>query len=198
MTTRWHYRHSATLTGISPLIPSQPTVDYQVMPITIHVMVPDCLFPPVGSEVRIDLRHFLTFELGPSTDISAYSLQPGLAGALCTNPLTPTLLLKQKAYWEEVNPLLASWKNINDSRCPECSWSICVNMAHHIRLCHTTYLCFWRCPVRTCPVWFSSELNGKDHIERTHHFREGRGCSFYEYLRTYGLEWYGDRKSFDQ
>ena len=39
-------------------------------PDTIHVMVPDCLFPPVGSEVRIDLRHLLTLELGPATDIS--------------------------------------------------------------------------------------------------------------------------------
>ena len=32
-------------------------------PDTIHVMVPDCLFPPVGSEVRINLRHFITLQL---------------------------------------------------------------------------------------------------------------------------------------
>ena len=138
-------------------------------------MVPGCLSPPIGSEVKINLRHFLTLELGPATDITEDSPQPGLAGALCTNPLTPTLLLKQKAYWQEVNPLLAKWKNINDSRCPECNRSIRVNMVCHIRLCHTTYVCYWRCPVRSCPVSFSSELNGKDHIERTHHFREGRG-----------------------
>ena len=67
-------------------------------------------------------------------------------------------------------------------------------MARHIRLRHTKYVCYWRCPVCTCPVWFSSELNGKDHIEHTDHIREGRGCSFYEYLRTYGLEWYDDQR----
>ena len=71
-------------------------------------------------------------------------------------------------------------------------------MARHFRLCHTTYVCFWRCPVSTCPLWFTSELNGKDHIERIHRFREGRGCSFYECLRTYGLEWHGTRAFFDQ
>ena len=71
-------------------------------------------------------------------------------------------------------------------------------MARHIRLCHTTYVCFWRCPVSTCPLWFTSELNGKDHIERIHRFSEGRGCSFYECLRNYGLEWYGSRTFFDQ
>ena len=102
---------------------------------TIHVMVPDCLFPPVGSEVQIDLRHFLM--LKPATDINEDNPQPGLAGELCTNPVTPTLLLKQKDYWEEVTPLLARWRNVNDSKCPECSRSIRVNMAHHIRLCHT-------------------------------------------------------------
>ena len=39
-------------------------------PDMIHVMVPDCLLPPVGSEVRIDLRHFITLQLGLATDIS--------------------------------------------------------------------------------------------------------------------------------
>ena len=48
------------------------------------------------------------------------------------------------------------------------------------------------------PLWFTSELNGKDHIKRIHRFREGRGCFFYECLRTYGLEWYGSRAFFDQ
>ena len=85
-----------------------------------------------------------------------------------------------------------------DSRCPECDRSIRVNMARHLRLCHTTYICFWRCPVSTCPLWFTSELNGKDHIERTHRFCEGRGCSFYECLRTYDLEWFGSRSFLDQ
>ena len=175
-----------------PVVFAGPTPD------TIHVMVPDCLLPPVGSEVRIDLRHFITLQLGPATDISEDCPQPGLALELCNKPLTPTLLLQQKDYWEEINPLLARWKNVNDSKCPECSWSIRLNMARHIRLCHMTYVCFWRCSVSTCPLWFTSELNGMDHIEHIHRFREGRGCSFYECLRTYGLEWYGSRTFFDQ
>ena len=58
--------------------------------------------------------------------------------------------------------------------------------------------CFWRCPVSTCPMWFSSELNGKDHLERIHSYREGQGCSFYECLRKYGMEWFGKRSFFDQ
>ena len=31
-----------------------------------------------------------------------------------------------------------------------------------------------------------------------HQFREGKGCSFYECLHTYGMEWYGSRTCFDQ
>ena len=73
-----------------------------------------------------------------------------------------------------------------------------VNMSRHLRAAHTDNQCFWRCPVSTCPLWFSSELNGKDHLERTHSFREGQGCSFYECLRGYGLEWFGRISFFDQ
>ena len=47
-------------------------------------------------------------------------------------------------------------------------------------------------------MWFSSELNGKDHLERIHGFREGQGCSFYECLRRYGMEWFGKGSYFDQ
>ena len=143
-------------------------------PDTILVMIPDCLIPPVGSQVHIDLHHVVTLQLGPATEIGEEYPPPGLALALCRKPLTPTLLLQQKAYWEEINPLLAKWKNVNDSRCPECDRSIRVNMARHLRLCHTTHVCFWRCPVSTCLLWFTSELNGKDHIERINRFHEGR------------------------
>ena len=38
-------------------------------------------------------------------------------------------------------------------------------MARNLRLMHTTYVCFWRCPVLSCSLWFTSELNAKDHIE---------------------------------
>ena len=71
-----------------------------------------------------------------------------------------------------------------------------VNMSRHLRLTHTTHVCYWRCPVPSCPLWFTSEQNGKDHIENIHHFREGRGYSFYECLREFGLEWFGSRAFF--
>ena len=47
-------------------------------------------------------------------------------------------------------------------------------------------------------MWFVSELNGKDHLERIHNFTEGRGYSFYDCLRQFGLEWFGWRSFFDQ
>ena len=50
----------------------------------------------------------------------------------------------------------------------------------------------------SCPMWFSSELNGKYHLERIHNFKEGQGYSFYECLRKFGLEWFGHRSFFDQ
>ena len=49
-----------------------------------------------------------------------------------------------------------------------------------------------------CPAWFASELYGKDHLEEVHNFSEGRGYSYYECLRRFGLEWFGRRSFFDQ
>ena len=86
---------------------------------------------------------------------------------------------------------------MNDARCPECDRMIRVNMARHLRLVHSEYVCFWRCRVPSCSLWFTSELNAKDHIENIHRFREGRGTSFYECLRAYALEWFGSRSFFD-
>ena len=74
----------------------------------------------------------------------------------------------------------------------------CRKYVVHLQLVHATYCCYWRCPVPSCPSWFSSELNGKDHIEGTHGFREGRCLSFYECLRRCGLEWFANRTFFDQ
>ena len=71
-------------------------------------------------------------------------------------------------------------------------------MGRHIRLKHSTYMCFWRCPVISCSLWFTSELNAKDHIEGIHKFQEGHGTSFYECLRQHGIEWFGSRTFFDQ
>ena len=47
-------------------------------------------------------------------------------------------------------------------------------------------------------MWFSSELNGKDHLERIHYFKEGQGYSFYDCLRQFGLKWFGRHSFFDQ
>ena len=96
----------------------------------------------------------------------------------------------------EVNPILQKWQNVNDASCPHCNQTIRVNMS--LRSAHTEYQCFWRCPVASCPMWFSSELNGKDHLERIHSFKEGQGYSFYECLRIFGLEWFGRRLFFDR
>ena len=39
-------------------------------------------------------------------------------------------------------------------------------------------------------MWFASELNGKDHLERIHSFTEGRGYSFYDCLCQWiGVVW---------
>ena len=73
--------------------------------------------------------------------------------ALCPNSLAPTLGLQRREYWEEINPLLAKWKSVNDTRCPECARMIRVNMARHLRLEHSDYVCFWRCLVTSCSLW---------------------------------------------
>ena len=149
--------------GLSPgtVVLAGPTPD------TIHVMIPDCLVPPVGTDVRIDLRHVVTLQLGLATDIGDNFPPPGLARALCSKPLAPTIMLQPMDYWDEINPLLAEWKNVNDFRCPECDRSIRVNMARHLRLCHTTYICVWRCPVSTCLEWYGSRSFFDQHKEAT-------------------------------
>ena len=139
----------------------------------------------------------VTLSMGPAVDMSDSMPSPNLDRALCPNSLAPTLGLQRWEYWDEVNPLLSRWKNVNDTRCPECARMIRVNMSRHLRLVHSEYVCFWRCPVPSCSLWFTSELNAKDHIENIHQFCEGCGTSFYECLRTYGLEWFGSRSFFD-
>ena len=44
----------------------------------------------------------------------------------------------------------------------------------------------------SCSLWFTAELNAKDHIEGIHRFKEGHGVSFY------GVEWFGSRQFFEQ
>ena len=67
---------------------------------TIQVLVPDCTVPPVGNDVRIDLRHVVelkigtAFDMGHRTSPSLYVLIPW------------SRLWAYSAYWEEINPLL--------------------------------------------------------------------------------------------
>ena len=50
----------------------------------------------------------------------------------------------------------------------------------------------------SCSLWFTAELNAKDHIEGVHKFKEGEGTSCYECLRRHGIEWFGSRKFLEQ
>ena len=179
------------LAVLGTLVFAGPTRD------SIDVMVPDCLLPPAGGAVRVDLRHHVSLSLGLAVDMTKWVPETHLEKALCPTSLAKMLGLQRRDYWEELNPILEKWRSVNNARCPECVRPIRVNMARHLRLMHTTYVCFWRCPVQSCSLWFTSELNAKDHIESIHHFREGHGTSFYECLRKYGMEWFGSRAFFD-
>ena len=174
------------------LVVAGPTPDH------INVLIPDTVGPTVDAESPVNLQHVVGLSLGPATNLSLSLPLADLALLLCENSVVPTLGLGRRAYWDEVNPILRKWQSVNDARCPECARSIRVNMSRHIRLSHTVCQCFWKCPVPTCPMWFASELNGKDHLERIHSFTEGRGYSFCDCLRQFGLEWFGRRSFFDQ
>ena len=132
-------------------------------------MVPDCIVLPASGSVRIDLRHHVSLSLGPAVDMSNWVPETQLEKALCPSSLANTLGLQRKDYWEELNPILKKWRSVNNGCCPECARPIKVNMARHLRLVHTKYVCFWRCPVLSCSLWFTSELNAKDHIEGIGH-----------------------------
>ena len=165
---------------------------------TISVMVPACIVPPASGMVRVDLRHHASLSLGPALDMASWVPEPNMERVLCPASLADTLGLQEREYWDELNPILKKWKSVNNSKCPECNRLIKVNMGRHLRLMHSTYVCFWRCPVLSCYLWFTSELNAKDHIEGIHKFQEGHGTSFYECLRQFGIEWFGSRAFFDQ
>ena len=114
---------------------------------SISVMVPDCIVPPASGTVRVDLRHHIGLSLGPAVDMNNWSPEDNLERALCPASLADTLGLQRRAYWDEVNPLLKKWKNVNNTNCPDCQTFIKVNMGRHIRLKHSTYVCFWRSSV---------------------------------------------------
>ena len=182
---------TADLAVLGTLVFAGPTRE------SIDVMVPDCIVPPASGLVRVDLRHHVSLSLGPALDMANWAPETHLEKALCPSSLADTLGLQRRDYWEELNPILKKWRSVNNSRCPECDRPIKVNMARHLRLVHTKYVCFWRCPVLSCSLWFTSELNAKDHIEGIHKFQEGHGTSFYECLRQYGIEWFGSRTFFE-
>ena len=178
MSANRRFAGTADLAVLGTLVFAGPTRD------SISVMVPDCIIPPVNSTVRVDLRHHVGLSLGPAVDMTNWSPEANLERALCPASFADTLGLQRRAYWDEVNPLLKQWKNVNNSNCPDCQQFNKVNMGRHIRLKHSTYMCFWRCPVISCSLWFTSELNAKDHIEGIHKFQEGHGTSFYEMSPT--------------
>ena len=165
----------------------------------IKVLIPDTFSgPTVNADSPVVLQHVVGLSFGPAVDLISSLPSPDLDWALCRNSVLPTLTRRRRSYWAEVNPILRRWQNVNDAKCPVCDGLIRVNMSRHLRLSHTICQCFWRCPVPSCPTLFASELYGKDHLEEMHKFSEGRGYSYYECLRRFGLEWFGRRSFFDQ
>ena len=61
------------------------------------------------------------YGVGSAFDMGRELPPPDLALALTPNYLDSTLGIQRRAYWEEINPLLAKWRSINDARCPECA-----------------------------------------------------------------------------
>ena len=84
---------------------------------------------------------------------------------------------------------------MNDARCPECDRMIRVNMARHLRLVHSEYVCFWRCPVPSCSLWFTSELNAKDHIENIHRSTNVSGYMAWSGSAARASSMAGDRRT---
>ena len=162
----------------------------------IYVLVPDSTNSTAYDVSPSDLQHVVGLSLGPDENLSACLPREEQHMSLCDNSLRPTA--DRRVYWSEVTPLLRKWKDVNDTACPHCHRIIRVNMFRHMRAAHTDNQCYWRCPVSTCPMWFSSEVNGKDHLEMIHSFLERQGCSFYECLRNYKMECVGKKSFFDQ
>ena len=184
LSTNRRLQNTADFEMFGTMIVAGPT------PEQIFVLIPDSVGPTVDAELPADLQHVVGLRLGSAENLSSTLPTEGL--------LRPTLSLGRNDYWSEVSPILRKWQIVNDASCPHCHRIIRVNMSRYLRAAHTECQCFWRCPVSSCPMWFSSELNGKDHLKRIHNFKEGQGYSFYECLRQFGLEWFGRRSFFYQ
>ena len=159
LSTNRRFQPSPQLAGLATMVISG------MSQYSIQVLIPDCTEPPVGGDVTVDLCHVVELFMGDPFDMGAEMPPTDLAEALCPNSLDPTLVLGQQDYWDEINPLLTKYRNVNKTRCPICARMIVVNMSRHLRLVHTTYCCYWRCPVPSCPSWFLTELIYKLYID---------------------------------
>ena len=177
LSTNRRLRESADLDMFGTMIVAGPT------PEQVFVLIPDSISPTVDADSPADLQHVLGLSLGSAENLNSTLPPEGLHLALCNKSLHPTLGLGRQDYWTEVTPILRKWQSVNDASCPHCRQVIRVNMSRLLRAAHTECQCFWRCPVSSCPMWFTSELNGKDHLECIHNFKEGQGYSFYDCLR---------------
>ena len=156
----------------------------------IKVLIPDTFSSPIlNANSPVVLQHVVGLSLGTAADLSSSLPADHLDQLLCRNSVLPTLKKKQNSYWAEIHPILEQWRGVNGSTCPVCKGFVKINMSRHLRLSHTTYQCFWRCPVPSCPAWFASAFLGKDHLEEIHGFSEGHGWSFHEFC--VGLAWSG-------
>ena len=100
------------------------------------------LLPGLGSMVATTRMRMLT----PISSLSCAaldihrvhrsSIRNSLDLALARTPdsLKPTLVRQRNAYWEEVNPLMAKWRHINNAKFRECSHMVRVNMSQHVQL----------------------------------------------------------------
>ena len=80
---------------------------------SLDVMVPDCIVPLASGAVRVDLRHHVSLSWG-----QLWIWLSGYRSPIWRRPC------------------------VNNSHCPECDRPIKINMARHLRLMHTTYVCF--------------------------------------------------------
>ena len=122
------FRHRYPDFALDPLSSNlrfQPCTDLAVLgtivvagptPESVQVLVPDCTIPPVGNDAVIDLRHVVELSMGTALDMGKELPPPDLASAICPNSLEPTVGLKHRDYWEEVNPLLAEWRSVNNAK----------------------------------------------------------------------------------
>ena len=167
LSTNRRLRESADLEMFGTTIVAGPTPDQ------VFVLIPDSISPTVDADSPSDLQHVVGLSLGSAENLSSTLPPEGLHLALCDKSLRPTLGIGRHDYWSEVTPIIRKWQSVNDASCPHCRRVIRVNMSRHLRAAHTECQCFWRCPVSSFPMWFTSELNGIDHLEHIHNFKEG-------------------------